>query len=346
MPSFTGTDIQDLVKGSQRELGKLRFQQIAQDLTRFEIFTKWFKKDKLTVSEGIGIQRNLMTRYQHTARHVGWNDEDRTSVADVMEQLQVNWRYMTDSWGFNYYETLQNKGQALIFDVFKPRRLSCMLSIASELESKAWSCPTASNTTDPYGIPYWLVPNATEGFNGGLPSDHTTIAGVNLTSQAPNFKNYTFTYSAVSKLGLIKKLRKMYRLTDFQAPISNEDYRTKTGQRFRHYCNETTISDIEDIGEAQNENLGRDVATMDGQMVLRSNPLVYVPQLDSDTTNPIASIDHSTFMPIVLKGAVLIEHDAIQSATNHLWYYIPVDLAYNYMCIDRRRNSWCYYVAP
>jgi hypothetical protein len=341
--AFTASDVPDLVKGTLYRLGRMKFQQIAQSLVRYEIFTKWFKEDKVVVGDGLGLQRNMMTRHATTARHVGWNDPDRVAMASVLEQLKVEWVQLTDAWGFDYRETLMNKGASQIVDIIKARRASTMLSIASELETKAWSAPSASNTVDPKGIPHWLVKSATTGFNGGYPSGYTTIGGLNLETQAPTFKNYTFAYSAFNKTSLVKPWRTAMRVTDFVSPVSIDDYRGEVGRQFRHYVNEATLSNIEDIGEAQNENLGRDLSTMDGKMTFNSNPIIYVPQLDSDTQNPIYSIDHSTFYPIVLQGMFLLEHDAIRAPENHNRYYIPVDLMYNYICIDRRRNTVSYY---
>ena len=70
------------------------------------------------------------------------------------------------------------------------------------------------------------------------------------------------------------------------------------------------MSDIEDVGEAQNENLGRDIAPYGDNMAVlafRGHPLLYVPQLDADTTNPFYGIDHSTFMPVCPQGDYLRE---------------------------------------
>ena len=108
------------------------------------------------------------------------------------------------------------------------------------------------------------------------------------------------------------------------------------------YVNEDTMSSFEDLGEAQNENLGRDIASMDGQIIFRRVPIIWVPKLDEDTTDPVYMIDHSTFYPVVLKGDYLRESDPKESAEAHNAYSIHVDLTYNYVCLDRRRNAVLY----
>jgi hypothetical protein len=220
-----------------------------------------------------------------------------------------------------------------------PRRAAAMIDLAKEIEDKAWSSPGGSDTRLPYGLPYWIVKNSTTGFNGGAPSGHTTVGGVSLTD-SPNFKNYTVTYTDVTKADLIKKLRTMARKINFKSPVDIPEYRG--GKSRQHlYVNEATITDIETLGEQQNENLGRDIASMDGKLVFHGNPIVYVPKLDSDTSNPVYMVDHQTFYPVCLKGDYLRETKNMAPNQHNITQYF-VDLTYNFLCVDRRRNGVAY----
>lgn len=341
MATLTADDIADLVAGTLKDLGRLNFQQIAQNLVHYEVFSKWFKKDKIAFDSGIGIQRTLMNRLATgTARHVGYLEADRVNIQNHLTTMSVPWRHLTTNWGLIYQtDILMNRGPSLITSVIKPRRAGAMIDMIEELERRAWAAPpTSSDKELPYGLPYWVVVNATTGFNGGAASGHTTVGGVDLTA-SPTFKNYTAQYAAVSKTDLIAKLRTAHRSIRFISPISSNDYTKGAGERYRLYVNETTIASIENVGESQNENLGRDIASMDGTMVFKKHPIIYVPTLDAVTTNPVYMIDHSTFTPVVLKGDFLRESAAKECPTNHNLYEIFVDLTYNYVCIDRRRNA-------
>lgn len=338
---LTALDIADLVATTLYDLGPNRFQNIAQNLQYYEVFSKWFKKDKIQFDSGIGIQRTLMSKFDATAaRHVGLMATDQVNIPDVIDQLQVPWRHVETNWGLIYQtDILMNRGKSMILNVVKPRRAAALLALVEELEDKAWA--TAPSTTDkvlPYGIQYWIVENATTGFNGGAPGSHTTVGGVSLTD-SPNFKNYTATYTSISKDDLIKKMRTAHRKVRFKSPTSDPDYRGGVGDRYRIYVNETTISGIEDLGEAQNENLGRDVATMDGQMVFHGVPIIWVPKLDARTDDPVYLIDHSTFYPVVLKGDYLRETEARQAPNQRNLFQVFVSLSYNYVNLDRRRNA-------
>lgn len=338
MPALAATDIQDLVVTTLRDLGRPRFQQIAQPIQDYEVFTKWFRSDKVAFDSGIGIQRTLMTQLSNGARHVGLMDEDKVNIPDVLSQLQVNWKHCNTSWAFIYQETLMNRGRAMILNVIEPRRADALISLVSELEDRAWASPASSTAKEPNGLPYWIVKNATEGFNGGLPSGHLTVGGVDI-STVTTFKNWTAQYVAVSRMDLIKKMRTAHRKIRFKSPINIQDYREGRGDRYRIYVGESTISSMEDEGAAQNENLGRDLAMLDNTIVFRNHPVIWVPKLDEDTQKPVYMIDHSTFMPICLKGDFLRESQAGRGSNQHNVFQFFIDLSYNYLCLDRRRSA-------
>ncbi len=336
--SLTDSEIIDLMKGTLKELGRGKFQQIAQTLQEYEVMGRWLRKDRMIVSDGTGIQRTLMVRTSGAAKHVGLYEADETNVVDLLEQLSIPWVHAQTYWVFERRETLMNRGKSLITNIVQPRRAGAMIDLADELETNAWAAPSTTQTKLPFGLPFWIVKNGTQGFNGGLPVDHTTLAGINITDN-PTFKNWTDTYVDITKKDLIRGLRKAHKRIKFKSPVNVRDYRGGRGDRYRLYVNEDTQTTIEEVGEQQNENLGRDIASMDGQIVFRRHPIIIAWELENDSQNPVYLIDHSTFYPEILKGDFLRETDPKVSAKQHNVYEIFVDLSYNFLCVDRRRNA-------
>lgn len=337
---ITDQDINDLVIGTQRDLGRMKFQQIAQSLADYEVFPIWFKKDKVQFDSGNGIQRTLMVRLPDVARHVGWAEDDVPVISDLLTRTQIDWRHATTNWSYKRQEMLMNRGESRITNVIEARRAGAMLDLVETLEDAAWSAPASSDDdTEPFGIPYYVVPSATTGFNGGNPSGHSTCANVNSTTET-RWRNYTAQYTDISKPDLIRKMRTMRAKTKFKSPVDIKDYLQGKGQRYRVYCNEATMRGLEDVGESQNENLGRDIASVDGMSIaFKGFPIREVPKLDSDTTNPVYFVDHSTWYPVCLAGDYLRESEPIRDPEKHDWFTVYVDLTYNYLCVDRRRNG-------
>ena len=336
MAILQADDIADLVIGTLKELGRLRFQQIAQTLQDYEVMAHWLKEDRVIFDDGYGINRTLMLKYGTNAKHVGLFSKDDTNVTDHLATLTVPWVHLTKSWAFEHRETLMNRGKSLVVNVIKPRRAGSMIAIAEELEEKAWSAPALADKHLPYGVMYWIVYNATTGFNGDVPSGHTTVGGINPTT-FPNFKNYTANYTNVTKADLLVKLRSAFRLIHWKSPVSVKDFRGSQGERYRLYVNEATIVKIETVAEQQNENIGRDIAFYDGQTVFNKIPFRYVPGLDGKSGGPVFLIDHSVFHPAILRGDYLREGKPKEAFGQHNTFVVHVDLSYNYICVDRRR---------
>jgi hypothetical protein len=339
---LTDADIADMITTTLHDLGRGRFHQIAQELVEYIVLPRILRKGNVRIQRsGIGIKETLMTKSGGAARWVGLNEEDAVTYNDVLDGLTVVWCRLTDNMSWERRMLLENRGEARINNVIKPQRVAMMLRVADALEEGFFGAPDASDTKKPWGLKYWIVKNATTGFNGGLPSGFTTVGGVSLTD-SPTFKNYTFQYTDVSKADLIKKLRTAHRKTNWRSPYKTSEMMSEFGNRRQIYLNEATVSNIEDVGEGQNENLGRDIASMDDRIVFKRHPLIYVPYLDDDTTNPLYMTDTDTIKPIVLKGDYLRETDAQRSPKQHNTFEVHVDLSINFVCTNRRANAVCY----
>lgn len=341
MATITPSAIPDLVATTRVSEGRLRFQQIAQNLPFYEVFSRWFKRDKVMFSSGYKIQRTLMNKLNRAAaKHVGFLQPDAVNIMDVLTTMSVEWVHAQTDWGIVYQtDVLMNSGEDLILNIIKPRRIASLLGLVEEIEELAFgSAPGADDNVNPWALKYWITYNATDGFTGAAPSGHTTKGGVNPTS-VPTFKNYSITYTSVSDNDLVKDLRTMFRKCRFVSPISHPDYRGQIRDRYRLYCNEETMTAFEDVVRSHNSNLGKDLAMFDGAAYIAGYPIIYIPQLDNDSTSdPVYVIDHSTFYPVCLKGDYLRESGPIQGEGHNTWNCFT-DLTYNFLCVDPRRSG-------
>lgn len=334
------SQITDLTITTLKELGRGRFNQIAQPLQEYYAFSKIFKEEKIQEDEGIGIQRDVMTGLSGNFRSVGLHAKDRTNVQDVNATISIPWRHQVSSWAIEYREVLENSGPARIVDLIKQRRIDCLIGIAQGFESMFWSKPVDS--TDPvtmFGVLYWLVYSGTEGFNGQNASGFSAGPGsLDATTNAA-WRNWTAQYAAVSKNDLILKLRRAYLNTQWKSPVDIPDFRRGSGQDYGFYMNFNTLLAMETLGEAQNENLGRDLAEFDGMMTFRRHPLYGVPQLNALTTsNPIIGLNWSWFYPVFLRGDYMRESKPIWLPEQHNSQVVYIDNSDNSVCTDRRRQ--------
>ena len=339
--AMQASDIADIAATTYDHLPKLRFQQIAQELQDYEVLPKVFKRAQSISGES--IKKILMTSHGSNAKHVGLYNTDITAVADVTSTIDTPWRHAVTSWAFDSREVSMNQaGPWQIVELMKLRRADALLSQAKLLEEAFFKSPSAStDTTEPHGVPYWIVTSASKGFEGGTPSGHSSVGGLSHS----NFKNYTDTYSAFTKSDLIDSMREAFLKVGWKSPVTVRDYRRGLGQRHRYYTDVTTRLNMEILGEDQNMNLGRDLASMDGNIVFRGIPIVWVPRMDTEfSDNRIYMIDFDYFICYFLKGRSLLESKPMPSASSHNGIESYIDTTYNYQCFDRRRQAVIYKV--
>jgi hypothetical protein len=236
-------------------------------------------------------------------------------------------------------------GKARILNLVKAKKAQAMLSLAKKLEAQFWTKPAdSSDELNMFGLPYWIVKNAVLGFNGGNPAGFTAGAGSLDSTVFPNWKNHTGSYVNWTKDDCVRKMRTTYENVQFKCPYDCPDYR-RGSERYEIFMGLTTRQMLEEIGEKQNDNLGRDIAPMDGRIVFNGNPVTRVPYLDSDTSYPIFFVDWSRFYFVFLQGEYLREEPAEKAPNQSTVVKADIYLTANLRCTDRRRLGVLYKAA-
>jgi hypothetical protein len=361
VPLYQADDIADLVKGTLVDLGRLRWTNIATSFQKYVFGSNMLRKEKVGFDSGRDVQWNLQVAQSQAARMVALGQPDVVNIVDTMQTAVVPWRHCTTSWAVIRQTLKMNREPAKIYDLLKEYRTASMISLAELLETQGWSMPSSpSDTLNLFGVPYWLVPNTTQGFNGGNPvgTGGAFSAGCGGLSSAsfPNWSNYTDSYGAVTKADFVRRLRRLYVFCDFETPVGVDVPTYNTGNKHGFYGTYFVVGLLEEICEQQNDNLGHDVAKMDGKCVFRGVPVTWVPRLEtlsastnfSNSTyassggypmNPLYAINWGVFRPIFFKGEYLLEHGPIPVPFQHTALQTFVDLTVQVECRDRRLNG-------
>lgn len=336
MPAIQAGDIGDLIADTLRDLGEMKFTEIATDLQDHTAMRVLLKKDNITLDAGTAVQWNVLVNHSNSAANVGLFASDNVNVVDGMVQANVPWRHVTTNYAIERREIAMNRSPRKIVDLLKERRIMAMIALAELMEGNFWNFPSATDTTTPYGVPYYITKNATEGFNGGLPTGYTTVAGL-VPATYPRWNNWTYQYTTVSKDDFIRHARQAATKTYFRPPVDGIPT-FNTGDKYAFFTNYAVIGQLEEACEAQNENLGNDLASRDGQVIFRRVNVMYVPKLDTDTTNPFYGINFGVFKNYILRGEWLKETAIPVTPGQHTVASQHVDCSHNLVCKDRRRN--------
>lgn len=340
--AIQATDIADLVSTTLNELGELKFTDLMSDYQNTIALKRVMKQNKMTFDAGPEVAFNLITDENHSARFVGLGAVDSVDMPNVMTTGKVPWRHITWNWAIERREIAMNRTPRKIVDLAKTRRVAAFGSAIIKFEQHLWRVPAASNTTEPYGIPYWVVKSNTavttnDGFNGTVPSGYTTVGNINPTTY-PRWANYATQYTNVTKDDLVRKWRRMSVYTDFM-PLVDQIPVYNTGDDYAYYTNYAVLGLLEELLEAQNENLGNDVASKDGSVMFRRVPVTFVKELDLDTTNPVYAINWGEFKTMGLRGEWMVETAIPIQPGQHTVSATHTDCTFNMFCRNRRRNG-------
>ncbi len=342
MAQLQAADLADLVKVTLNELGEMKFSDIMSDYQNTIALKRIMRKHKMTFDAGPEVEFNFMFDTGRSARFVGLGAIDIVDITPVMDKGKVPYRHVTWNWAVERREIAMNRSPRKIVDIVKTRRISEFGAAVKLFEQRFWRCPAASDNVNPYGVPYWIVKSNTaattnDGFNGTLPSGYTTVANISPTTY-PRWANYATQYTLVTKDDLIRKARAMAWFTDFE-PLVDDIPTYNTGDDLAYYTNYALLSQLEELLEAQNDNLGNDVASMDGKTMLRRVPVVAVKELNLDTTNPLYQINWGEFKAMGLRGEWMHETVEPQVSGQHTMAATHTDCSFNWFVRDRRRNG-------
>ncbi len=340
MPVLQAGNIADLMVTGLRELGELKFTDISAPLQRYIAMSRLMKKSRVDFySSGWGVQWDVMIDDNGSAEFVGLYNTDNVNQQNIFTQGNTDWRHITWNWAMDEREVVMNGSARRIVDLMRARRIAAFVSAIKKFERAFWRCPASTNVTDPYGAPYWITKSNTQGFNGTVPvspTGYTSIGGINPT-MVEAWRNYTDQYANLTKDDFIEKIARAADFTYFEPPVENTPT-FNTGDEYGFYTTYRVYSGMKRQLEAQNDDLGLDVDSMDGKPTFRKVPITWVPQLDEDTTDPFYGINWGEFKTAGLRGLWLKETVIPKMAGQHMVSANHVDCSLQWLTRDRRRH--------
>jgi len=332
----------------------VKVEDIAQEHPEYFVYPFMMKKGRVKkVKSGLGVGQMLMVDYGGESNFITDMTEDNVQVRDHLEKIRVDFCLQNDSCTYFKSELQDNAGPELIANIIEPRKRAMMMRMITTMESKFFDDPESGNNLVPWGLKYWIVKNATTGFNGGIPAGFSDIAGITM-AQAPAFKNYTGSYAALTEDDMTLLIKKCIRRTNFRSPISNKNISGDTYMGNKNIItNETVCEAAEKLATYQNQNIGNDIAAKtagggafkydaNGEVVVKRLPIINAWELDSDTSNPIYGLDLSQFYCLVKSGDDWARTPFTKAPKQHRAYVSHTDHRYQWFC-KNRKALWVIY---
>ena len=357
LAGVSNSDLADLIATTTENLPKMTVEY-ALNYQTFEVINRWFQKDKIQIGDGTEILRDIVLDRSGNANHVKLYQELTINVVDVASQIKAPWRQLEYHWSIERREAARNSKPAQFVNLVDMRRNESAVGAAELLEERAWLSPdSSSDDLNPYGIPYWIpklaAGQAGEGFYGGSDTTYATTTGnidpattgdntVDITGGKPLWRSYcaggTAYYDSMNATAL-RTMLKMFLKIQFQSPYTVKDLELGPLSNYRIYCNTDSYVALVELCRQQNENIGADLARYNGITVFSRVPIIHIPYLDNDTSDPVYMVNHNKFEPFVLDGDYFRESPPMNSREQSNVFTTVTDLSYNFLCTNRRMQG-------
>jgi hypothetical protein len=341
MAGLTADNINDIVKSTLPHLGDGDMTELApelQDYTAMRIFFSNGMRKKY--GSGRKLQWNVLVDANNNTVNHGKMHQFTVSQHDGMAQAEIPWTQTTTHYTWDDTDILENREPAKIVDYLKGKKRASQIGFAEQSEENVWGTPDATDNTFPRTIPFWVYKNATTGFNGGVPSGFSDVAGLSPTTYERH-NNYTFLYTDVIEEDFIDSLTTAQRKTGWKAPPGSTKARehgsTAPDER-KYFTNSAMLNQLERFARSNNDNLGAGVLSYMGEVTVSRRPVEYVPYLDADTTNPFYGLHTGTMATAYMAdrwGTVLKIDRLPMQPTVGIVYETYM---WNLICWNRSRN--------
>jgi len=354
MAGVKNADLADLLATTLEDLPKQEFE-VEWDSQDYE-FCRIYNKDSLRVDGGTSIVRNVMLDHTGNARYRRLYDTDTPAVGDTQVQITVPWTQLSTDYSWDKLEIKRNANSSKGFvNLLKSRRIDGLWSLAELIEDRGWKTPqNASDDLYPYGVPYYLnqltaaqiAAGTTSGFAGQTivyqdASTGTTCAGIDASTQA-KWNNYAAQYTTVAN-DFLAKARRAFIETNFQAPYFITDPAKLRAAKKGCYCNFDTLVALQELLDDRDDNtapkdmMGGVLARIGMTVMINSLPVLGIPQLNSDTSDPFYCIDFKRFIPVVQDGYWMEESEPMYDKSQHTVFTVFLDGSHNNLCTSRRK---------
>ena len=348
LSNLTPEQIDDLVATTMEHMiAKGKFTNLLSDLNDYVAVRELMNRHKTVFQGGMDWTFNLAiaadNKGNDTAKATKLFDTDSSNRIDVIKKGKVSPRYITANYVYDVRESALNSGDMVQRINFVKEKMNLMYqSFYDLMENFFWGAPKDSGEAEvnPYGIKYWILPAAASTEYGSFEAVNPAVggarAGIDSTANE-RWANWSAQYAAVSKDDLVKKMRYAARKTQFRSPLNIGEVKLGTGRGI--YVGIDALTELEDLLEKQNMNLGNDLAAKDGKTLFKGNPVHHVPFLDSDATDPIYMLDWSTISLGILSGWDKKVSKPTPVADMHNVRQVFLDTTANFVCTNLRNQA-------
>jgi len=336
-------DMADVVLSTLNKFHKDQWVGEMTDIQEHVGFNDMCKKKRERLDGSRGDRVRVITDHNYAAEATGLFGTVDFKRDDAAEEGTVPWRYIQAPMVFDTREPDMNSGPERMFDHIKVEDARTITSLVEKGEEYCWGKPdNSSDATTPWGLEYWVVPNATTGFNGGNPSGFTSgRAGISSSTYARH-KNFTGAYTDYTDQAATGLITLMEEAATKMTWVSAapEPGMGRKGYTKSIYLDYDRRWALKNVSKTNNDSLGFDLSTP--EPVFRGAPLKWAPYLENKSTHPVYMIDNNTFYAVFLKDWYMKRIQVEKLPNQPTCFGIVLYMTFNFVCHDLRKQAVFY----
>lgn len=348
--------IDDMVNLTLDKIIRNKWEDLSLNLQEYIALPELLKRRNKSIQGGTQVTWKVQLSNLGNARVTEMYAVDQTSVGDISDSCSAPWTKQTANFSYDIDEPAFQSGPEMLVSDIKMREHSMWNDFAELMEQLLWGSGPTSTTQrprPPFSLPWWIVKNATAGFNGGgAPAFEADVCGLNPATVSA-WNNYTFTYagggdgSTITRDDFVESLKKAFYQCHFKAP---RNYPALTGKKTTYdyglFTTYVVRAALEKIAESRNDNLGTDMAKYMDAVTFKGNPVTAVPYLDNNDVgasgHPFYGVNWRSAKFAVKSGRNFHRHPAKINANAHTVREVHVD-HWGQLFFTNRRNNFVAY---
>jgi len=335
-------DIADLLNSTRAQEEPLKVTDIASDIQDWIVLPQVLNRQHVKFGTGTSFDFTLNTSWDSNFKWAGLFEADNLTQIDGTVKGSVPYRHVQSGWLMDVRQERMNMAPNRIWDFKQMKRHQMLGGWAQGWEDSFWTIPASGDVVNPFGLFYYLVYNATEGFNGG---NHANFsggpAGVSRTDYT-DWKHYAGQYTYVSQSDLMDMIDRAMTYCQWkpipQAAVSGHGSGRPRWGLYTLY--DPVIQGMKEIIRGNNDSLGSFDLDPLGQVTIRRIPVQYVPQLQQyeSTADPFFGLDWDQFGFVFLEDRYMVESPVRVRADHHNEVEQFLDCSGNWVMTNSRTS--------
>lgn len=344
LPSHLG----DLQAGTNPNQNKMKLVDLSAPLQKYLVMNQLLnKRHTETVTGGRSFTWEVVVNDQGSAGNVGLGYLDNPQITDTLVTASADFRNSKVDWAMIKQESAMNAGVERIVDIKLVREKTAMVSMVKLMEAN-WFGPSVATADDvtPWGMKTWITRQRTvaaanvaysaDGFNGGAITSGPATLGISDATYSA-WRNWYFQYTNVTDEDFVRRLCKALEFTEFTPPVEGMPLLNNSLDRMM-FSNYGLIGPLQEFLKSSNENLGADITRYRNAVLINGMPLIRVPYLETDTTNPIYGIDMGSVKFYRLNGFWMRPTTVKDYPGQHMIDAEFRDCTYQFVMVNRRTS--------